>query len=255
MGGFVIRSKDLKLLQPYTEQNPHQSLSLLKASAVSIKSISEDEIHDKSKSDSISRSLACLQILWLLIQVVGRAIQMLPISTLEIFAVSNATCAVASYALWWHKPKDVGLPIILLSKFSNQEIENRMEAADAFQLLEAPRKCLVLYWVYCTCSVFFASLSILEWSVPFATNAEQLAWRIISILSPVLAACWLFSADADGTLENRIGRKANEVVEKTTAALYGIIRLYFIVEVFTGLRSSPLALYSTVNWSQYLPHF
>lgn len=130
-----------------------------------------------------------------------------------------------------------------------------MEAADAFQLLESPRKYLILYWFYCTCSVFFPSISILAWSVSFATNAEQLAWRIISILSPLLAVCWLFSADGDGILENRIGRKANEVVEKTTAALYSIIRLYFIVEVFTELRSSSPALYSTVTWSQYFSHF
>ncbi|KAJ7578648.1 hypothetical protein C8J56DRAFT_1030957 [Mycena floridula] len=49
-----------------------------------IRSVTEDEIKDKSKGDALSKGLAFLQVLWFITQCVGGQLQRLPITALEI---------------------------------------------------------------------------------------------------------------------------------------------------------------------------
>jgi hypothetical protein len=66
--------------------------------------ISPDELQDRSKSDSLVRTIAVGQILWVSIQILIRAARHLAISQLEITVVAFASCAVAMYGLNWYKP-------------------------------------------------------------------------------------------------------------------------------------------------------
>ena len=77
--------------------------------------VSLDEIQDRSKSDSFVRLIAIGQILWIIIQVLARAIRHLAVSQLEIAVLAFACCAIVMYGLNWNKPKDVGVPITILS--------------------------------------------------------------------------------------------------------------------------------------------
>lgn len=36
--------------------------------------------------------------------------------------------------------------------------------------------------------------------------------------------------------------------------LYGLVRIFLFIEVFIGLRSVPVGLYKSVNWSYYIPN-
>lgn len=65
---------------------------------------------DRSKAASIAKGLTCLQILWFLIAIVGRASERPHISTLEVLTLTNIGCATVAYTLWWNKPKDVTKP-------------------------------------------------------------------------------------------------------------------------------------------------
>ena len=76
--------------------------------------ISPDELQDRSKSDSLVRTIAVVQILWFSIQILIRAARHLAISQLEIAVVAFASCAVAMYSLNWYKPKDVEVPITIM---------------------------------------------------------------------------------------------------------------------------------------------
>jgi hypothetical protein len=254
MEGLIVRSSDGKLLQPWKEPTFSGTIAYFSAAGVSIESVSLEDIEDKSKSDSFSRLLACFQISWLFVQLIGRATQGLPISTLELFTVSNAACAVVSYVIWWNKPKDVGRPVILQSTFSHQEIQDRKSSYGRPPALEYPKRFSYVHWLVSIVAILLASLSILGWSFPFVTYAEKLTWRILSLLLPVLAIIYLFLLKKDCRIGNRLGRTLTDRIGTSFTTLYAIIRLYFIVEVFTGLRSSPPGLYTSVNWSQYFPH-
>ena len=70
-------------------------------------------LDDKSKSDGLSKLIACLQAVWLIVQVVGGLILGLQITLLEINTLGHVFCALVIYILWWHKPRMVLEPIAL----------------------------------------------------------------------------------------------------------------------------------------------
>jgi len=68
-------------------------------------------IDDKGKADSISKALVSGQVLWFLLQCIGRKLDRLPIMLLEIHVAIQVVYAIITYALWWYKPLDVSVPI------------------------------------------------------------------------------------------------------------------------------------------------
>jgi hypothetical protein len=75
--------------------------------------IREEEIQDKSKADTLAKTLVCLQALWMMVQLLGRLISHLPITLLEINTMGHVFCALIIYSLWWKKPLDIREPFIL----------------------------------------------------------------------------------------------------------------------------------------------
>ncbi|KAL0935852.1 uncharacterized protein CTRU02_208067 [Colletotrichum truncatum] len=75
--------------------------------------IHESQIQDKSKADWMAKSLVCIQAGWMVAQVIGRVIERLPVSLLEINTCGHVACAVLLYLLWWSKPLDVLDPTVL----------------------------------------------------------------------------------------------------------------------------------------------
>jgi hypothetical protein len=71
------------------------------------------EIVDKGKADKLVKSIALIQSLWILVQVIARAIQHLPVTTLEIATLAFLPCATLISFFWWTKPMDVSEPINL----------------------------------------------------------------------------------------------------------------------------------------------
>ena len=68
---------------------------------------------DKSKVDELGKLLACTQVTWMVVQVCTRLGLRLPVTLLEVTAVSHVVCALVLYALWWHKPRKVDEPTVL----------------------------------------------------------------------------------------------------------------------------------------------
>jgi hypothetical protein len=72
--------------------------------------ITEKEIQDKGKSDSLGKSLTILQLSWLLVQCSARLVQHLPLTTLELSTLAYIPCALVIYYLWWDKPYEINTP-------------------------------------------------------------------------------------------------------------------------------------------------
>ncbi|SJK96891.1 uncharacterized protein ARMOST_00139 [Armillaria ostoyae] len=75
--------------------------------------ISAETIQDKSKGDTLSKSVSILQMSWFIVQCIARAIQHLPIMLLEMTALAFAGLSIITYCLWWYKPLNVKYHISL----------------------------------------------------------------------------------------------------------------------------------------------
>lgn len=123
MGGFVIdidrvsTAEDLPFMNDIARLTLTPKGLLLLARCGHLPEVTEEEILDKSKVDELGKLLACTQVTWMIIHVCTRLALQLPITTLEVTAVSHVMCALVLYALWWHKPRKVDEPTILVGEW------------------------------------------------------------------------------------------------------------------------------------------
>jgi hypothetical protein len=76
-------------------------------------SITELDIDDRAKADWLLKFILCAQLTWLVIQLIGRAVQGLSLSALEATTISYVSCALFAYSMWWKKPYDLQSPIVV----------------------------------------------------------------------------------------------------------------------------------------------
>lgn len=76
-------------------------------------SVHEGQIRDKSKADGLAKSIVCIQAGWMILQILGRLIEQLPVTLLEINTTGHVLCALVLYLLWWNKPLEVKDPTVL----------------------------------------------------------------------------------------------------------------------------------------------
>ena len=116
MGGFVI---DLDSKSPNgapisAEEATRLTLTpkgvQLLAECGYLPEISVEDIRDKSKADELSKLIACIQALWMVVEVCCRLYLKLPVSLLEVTTLGHVLCALILYTLWWHKPRWIQEP-------------------------------------------------------------------------------------------------------------------------------------------------
>jgi len=74
-------------------------------------SIKEEEIEDKSKGDLTAKAIACLQIIWFIIQCLARLPGRLDWTQLELITLALASVNAFMYYFWIDKPLDVKVPV------------------------------------------------------------------------------------------------------------------------------------------------
>lgn len=75
--------------------------------------ITKEEIWDKSKADKFAKAVASFQAAWLVVQVIGRGVQQLPFTLLELSTVALITCTTGALFFWFRKPLNVETPTTL----------------------------------------------------------------------------------------------------------------------------------------------
>jgi len=88
MGGFTLQSPDHV---PFPI-NGKQILWLVDHGFLRFPEIDERSIWDKSKADTFAKCITCVQTVWLVVHCVFRAVQQLPVTTLELTTVSFVIC-------------------------------------------------------------------------------------------------------------------------------------------------------------------
>ncbi|KAK0502207.1 hypothetical protein EDD18DRAFT_683932 [Armillaria luteobubalina] len=72
-----------------------------------LREIKKEDITDRSKGDYLSKFISILQISWFMVQCFARINQNLPITLLELTALSFAGMSIIARCLWLHKPLNV----------------------------------------------------------------------------------------------------------------------------------------------------
>ena len=89
--------------------------------------MSEDKIRDKSKASWLAKSVLFGQLSYFLAQLIGRWVQQLAVTPLELLTLGIVVSIAVAYAAWWYKPFDVEVPTEVTvdpSKFSFNPLDD-----------------------------------------------------------------------------------------------------------------------------------
>ncbi|KAF8641281.1 hypothetical protein AX16_010060 [Volvariella volvacea WC 439] len=78
---------------------------------IKIPCIPEKEIMDHGKGDLLAKAVVVVQTTWFVAQCIARCVEGLVLTEIELVTLAFATLNVITYALWWHKPLNIGYPI------------------------------------------------------------------------------------------------------------------------------------------------
>ena len=97
------------------------------------RSVSDEDIEDRSKGDVLSKGFALLQTGWFILQSIARKLNGFPVTQLEVVTVAFAVLNFAMYIVWWKKPQNVSHPIRVCNKGENRgELRGKREAGQGW---------------------------------------------------------------------------------------------------------------------------
>jgi hypothetical protein len=251
--------------------------------------ISPEELHDRSKSDSLVRTIAVAQVLWIVIQVLARAVRHFAISQLEISVVAFASCAVAIYGLNWYKPKGVQVPITIL-QYSDEPPRDIHELflgtygsgdAGISDLVDVMRRSLGLpdrmkgtpvpntylnssgygdmYGIVFG-SLVFGGIHLAAWKFDFPTRTDQILWWSASVFCACLIITFLVAGFSTMALVDLPPLRNYWDDDKAFGwafflvfFFYAVARLILLVEIFRTLCFLPPDAYIS-TWASNVPH-
>jgi len=97
----------------------------------------EEDITDKSKGDALSKLIFILQSTWFILQCVGRRMQGLNLTHLELTTLALASLNGITFILWWDKP--LGAETVV-------RIHLKRKLADSERV---PLEVSDIFWVHC----------------------------------------------------------------------------------------------------------
>ena len=264
MGGFEIQC---------TDGNHRLSLDEIKyliankTISVSSIAITEDEILDRSKTDWVSKLITCIQILWFVIQLIGRAVQRLPITGLELYTLGIVVCSLGTYKAYWRRPQDIHLPITIsvgeakaLCDVFGEPISLRTSFSWG-EMSRSSEKIHLSLWLTTVITGIFGACHLSGWDFLYPSSVEQLLWRISSTLCAVtpfflmpftFILCKLYTHEASDS--SFFEYCSGSMPFSMSFFFYFFARVYLLVASFVSLRSVSAGVYQTVDWSLYFLH-
>lgn len=98
MSGFAVDD----MSKPETKRvclDPEYLTELFIDGSIPWPDLDDADIEDRSKADWLIKLISSLQILWFVAQILGRAVNSLSVSTLELFTLANVGCGAIMYVL------------------------------------------------------------------------------------------------------------------------------------------------------------
>ncbi|KAJ7598596.1 hypothetical protein C8J56DRAFT_1039485 [Mycena floridula] len=277
MGGFVSHSGCPITALEQVRDGSKAAEAFLK----DIRAVTEDQIKDKSKGDALSKGLALLQVLWFLVQCIGRQLQHLPITALEIATLAFAVLNIFTWLLWWNKPLGVEVPIVIgleevpatLSQpyryydrilggpiggsYGSYEPENSTSVPLFWSSGDVTnnKRFLTITFEFLVGFVF-GGIHCLGWNAEFPSSAEAKLWKVAAVLITTYAASWVLILFAGW--KELLPRWATMWLGRFLllfgGPLYIIARLFLLILPLTSVRNLPAAAFQQVDWTAFIPH-
>ncbi|KAF7333066.1 hypothetical protein MVEN_02371200 [Mycena venus] len=284
MGGF-ISSTGYPVTTEKQLDNPELGPQFLEGT----QKIRVKEIADKSKGDALSKGVALAQGLWFTIQCLARVHQRLTVTELEVATPAFAVVNIFIWLLWWNKPLDIQLSIIIGSP-------TPLDAQPIIPL-RPPRLNRLLYaiigevssdggydplsstsvpsfWspilddnfqvgtvgITALAGSMLGDIHCAAWNTDFPTTEVMWIWRscslVIAAVPAVLPLLFVFSDSIHDTVfgETMIGNAISMILLFGSFPIYILARLILIALPLAALRSLPPSAFVDVNWSMYIPH-
>ncbi|CZR67526.1 uncharacterized protein PAC_17425 [Phialocephala subalpina] len=133
--GFFADMGGIRVQPPDTQSFPvdsHQLSFLVQKNYIAMPHISQEDIKSIDKADGFARLITLIQIAWFSLQCIGRGIQHIGLSPLELTTLAFILCTLHDYFFWYYKPLDPLRPEILQMDISIAEINEKEEAREQY---------------------------------------------------------------------------------------------------------------------------
>ncbi|KAF7874221.1 hypothetical protein EAF04_002893 [Stromatinia cepivora] len=256
----VVINKPAIYPNPY-HLTARQLLSLRRCEHIRLPNITLDEINDKNKNDTLVRVIAISQFLWIVAQIIVRAVEGLVIAQLEIAVVAFSTCAILIYILNWSKPKGVQVPFTILhyeSAIPTELLEFMKKDLDRSSMSKCqtitsgdpiPNDAIYPYdedtWLigFEFGSIVFGCIHVAAWNFIFPTRIEQILWWSTSIWCTVFVLIYTLIPYCGMICFGDIKKIATPRELAWGAAplffLYALARIFLLVEAWRSLCYLP----------------
>lgn len=128
MGGFVLCEDGRRAAHTLSGK---EFFDLINNKDIDIPSITEDDIRDRCKGDYLTKGAIVIQTTWFVFQCASRWSAGLPVTELEVTTLGFAMLNSITYALWWDKPQNIGIPIYLNAKRAGGRVDVGLSVPDS----------------------------------------------------------------------------------------------------------------------------
>jgi len=225
----------------------------------------DEKIKALRRSDPLAKTVACLQVIWLAIQVISRQVEHLPITPLELNTLAQVWITIVIYAFWWYKPQGIYDVIevdlsycpkcrqIVKERGLDDEImfARTPMYEDTFPEKQKSATLVLCAAVPVICGIYIA-IDAMGWNAYFPTLTELFAWRLMicafasSLALTMVAQLWFHLEWQDFGVLPYVGTIG--------LLLVGLCRTGLTILAFMSIRKLPVEAYSTPSWSDMLPH-
>jgi hypothetical protein len=195
---------------------------------IKLPDLPNSSLNDKNKGDLLVKTLAVVQIAWLIVQLITRTTRRYPSTQLEIMTLAFAVCSLVTYVVSLRKPQDVRVPIriqaqryptpseiltiansgpvvwfdvILFLRWSSGRMRYWIPNTACHYVGE--RRWLGIRWRRfgtfwlgsAVGAVIVGGLHVLAWRSVFPTPAERILWRVAAILTLTIPVAYVVSGN------------------------------------------------------------
>ncbi|KAH6879412.1 hypothetical protein B0T10DRAFT_609854 [Thelonectria olida] len=235
-----------------------------------VPTLTEEDIQDRSRADSITKLFALVQCSWLVVQTIARGVKGLAISQLELATIAFVFCALVMHFFWWNKPFDVERRHVLIKvpkvgsrvrhipNWDSNDIEEMGEwiaggrkydlaVGEFFEmglmnldimegsLDDSDSDLWPTVGLYATGAVFSA-IHLAAWNWEFPSLAVKILWRVFGLIA-LSASFTPFVLFAAYRVANRVintdveDEKANRVAARLCCFTFLTYIIYFIARM------------------------